>query len=246
MAKINKMTTMNIREAVLYSESRISAGMTGFFVNTDFGKVGVEINPFHTIDPLHSITILTWEQCPETMWAVKHKDSDADYYVGINIFAKSIMDHSNVIEAFSRVMLFNLGIQDPSDNAVNAMVESYKMNYDETMPTINSMMAEYCLTHMNMAVRGFQSVQTVVREMIQQRIDTARDIIDIGKELLGAYINNNAIPEESFVDKYSEEVFGVLLYCHMRNKKDMDSVLANIISFKDRESQELQRIAVGK
>lgn len=243
--KMNKTVNMKMREAVLYSESRINAGLSGFFVNTEFGKVGVELNPFHTIDPLHAVTILTWEQCPETMWAVKHKDSNADYYVGINVFGKSIMDHNSVIEAFSRVMLFNMGIEEPSDNAVNAMVESYKMNYDETTPTINSMMAEYCMTHMNMAARNFQSVQAVVREMIQQRLETARDVIDIGQELLGVYVTNNEIPNDYFVDKYSENVFGILLYCHMRNKKNMDGVLAKIVSFKELESQQAKRIAVG-
>lgn len=225
----NKAIKMNIRNAVLYTEGCINLGRNGFFLDTEFGKIGVEVNPFKEMDPLHPVLIVEWEQSPMTSLAVDKRNSKADYYVGINIFEKRALDHMAIIEAMSRVMLYHTGITEPDDRVVNALIWAYMNNYDESNITINSMMAEYVTTHIGLVARNMLSVQYVVRELFQQRLDSANDIIEVGNELLLSY---NKQEDTEFIDKYSEEVFGILLYINMMTKRNTETVLQNVVGFK--------------
>lgn len=226
---MKKSIKMNIRNAVLYTEGCINLGRNGFFLDTEFGKIGVEINPFKEMDPLHPVLLVEWEQSPITSWATDKGNSNADYYVGINIFEKHALDHMAIIEAMSRVMLYHTGITEPDDRVINALIWAYMNNYDENHLTINSMMAEYVTTHIGLMARNMLSVQSVVRELFQQRLDSANDIIEVGNELLLSY---NKQEDTEFIDRYSEEVFGILLYINMMIKRNNETVLQNVVGFK--------------
>lgn len=226
---MKKSIKMNIRNAVLYTEGCINLGRNGFFLDTEFGKIGVEVNPFKEMDPFHPVLIVEWEQSPMTSWAADKKNSNADYYVGINIFEKRALDHMAIIEAMSRVMLYHTGITEPDDRVINALIWAYMNNYDQNKLTINSMMAEYVTIHIGLMARNMLSVQSVVRELFQQRLDSANDIIEVGAELLLSY---NKQEDTEFIDKYSEEVFGIFLYINMITKRNTETILQNVVGFK--------------
>lgn len=234
-----QMIRMNMRSAVLYAESQINSGKEGFFVNTEFGKVGVEINPFHDIDPFHPAVVLPWEESPETLWAIKSRNIDADYYLGINIFETEVSDHMAIIEGFTMVMMMNSGFTNIQDNIINAAVSSYINNYDERNITINAMSHDYIITHMNTMAKGMKSVQMIVRELFQQKIDAGKDVIEIGSDLLKSYKDSGKIPEGFFNDKYCEEIFGIMIYANMKQEKNVSTVLSNIINFNIEEKHSI-------
>lgn len=247
MMKRKNTIKMKMRSAVLYTASQINNGKTGMFVSTEFGKIGVEINSQSQIDPFHPVDILLWEQAPDTRFTHNNRNIDADYYLSINIFDDPVMDHMAIIEGISRCMLYNVGITDPPENAIQAMIISYIIHYDESVVTVNQLVNEYVNTHMNFAIRSFNSVQTVIREMFQQKIEAGKDVIEMGLELLQIYNMTNLTPDDYFIDEYSKEVFGILLFCHMKQKKSLDGILNNIIAFQRRDKAINQSlIAVNK
>lgn len=244
-----KAIKMNMRSAVLYATAQINDGKRGFFLTTEFGKVGVEINSFSQVDPLHPVEVLDWQQGPETMWAMHNKDADADYYVSIDIFDSELLDHMAIVEAFSRVMLKDGGFEEPDDNIIQAMIQCYLINYDETKVTINSMVSEYIETKMGTIgivsrKRMFLPVQAVIREMFQLKISSGEEVIQMGEELLKGYRNAGKISAEYFNDKYCEQVFGIFLYARMKQEKNFDETLSNIVNFKG--TKNINQIAVNK
>lgn len=250
--KKSKTVKMNMRSAVLYVTSQVNDGKTGFFLTTEFGKIGVEVNSSPQVDPLHPVIVIPWQQSPETVWALTNKDADADYYVSINIFQTEVADHMAIIEALSRVMLKDGGFDDPEDNIIQAMILCYMQNYDEVNVTVNSMVSDYTSTHMGPALgllsksKMFAPVQIVVREMFQQKIAAGDDVIQMGTELLRMYKNSGKIDANYFFDNYCEEVFGIFLYARMKQERNLESTLQNIINFKGINNPAQNQIAVNK
>jgi hypothetical protein len=224
---------MNIRSAVLYSEVQINStkDLDGFFIETEFGKVGMEINPSQMIDPFHPVMLLTWQQSPDTPWALANKSAIADYYVAINIFGSTTMDHMAIIEAFSRVMLKDSGFGDPDDNIIQAMISCYMNNYDCQTVTINMLVSDYIHTHMNMVPvkdKIMLPVQSLVREVFQQKIDAGADVLSFGNDLYRLYKDNGELPETNFIDSYSEDIFKIFLYAKMKKERNLDDIIRNI------------------
>lgn len=242
----SKAIKMNMRSAVLAATAQINNGKRGFFLTTEFGEIGVEVNASTQIDPLHPTIILPWQQSPETMWTVANKNTDADYYASINIFETEVADHMAIIEALSRVMLKDGGFDDVPDNIIQAMIICYMRNYDGVNVTINSMVSDYVSTHMGPALgiisktKMFEPVEIVVREMFQQKISAGTDVIDMGEELLKVYKSSGKIDPDYFFDKYCEEVFGIFLYARMKQEKSLEATLQNIVNFKGSAKQNNQ------
>ena len=244
-----KTIKLNMRDAVLKTEAEINYGRKGFFIDTEFGKLGIEINPFRELDPLHPVSLFSWEQSPDTQWAISHRNNDADYYVGINIFGIKNSDKMAMIEAISRAMLFDSGFVDPEDNIIQAMIVCYLTNYEEANITINSMVSDYRECHLNGLIKMASMsapIETVIREMFQLKMNSGRDIIDMGSELLAVQRNAGRVPENFFNDKYCEEVFGILLYARMKQERSLESSLKNIINFNTPASKLNKAIAINE
>lgn len=226
------MITMNIRSAVLYVESQINKGNYTMMVNTDFGRVCFEGNTqANTMDPIHPALVVSWEQAPRTFWVLQNKDQEADYYMEIDVYGNESVDHMSIVEGFIRALLMKSGFSNPRDPVVYGMVLSFIDNYDEKKVLISRLTEDYMNCHMSFFNRQNASINLVVTEMFQQKVESGRMIISMGNIMLEQYMLAGKLTDEVFNDEFCKEVYGILLYMQVHNEKKVSDTKQNIVGF---------------
>lgn len=236
----SKQSKMGIRSAVSYAEAQLLSGHKGFFVNSEFGRIAFECNGFVNNSPLHPIVIVNWQDAPGTSWCKLQQGEDCQYYVSIDAYDSELSDHLAVVEAFSRAMFMSLGFGDTvPDEVVDAAVQIYVQNYDETVLTINEMEEEFFNNHVNffrgtMAINKTKDlIHVLVKELFQIRLDAANKIVNRAVTLVDDCIRSGKVSESSFQDVYSKEIYGLLLYLNGSQKaaaKELENRLEDFSS----------------
>lgn len=246
--KDNKsMIRMNIRSAVLYVESQINKGNFAMFVNTEFGKIMFEGNTnSRDVDPIHPAVVVPWEQAPRTFWVLQNKEKDADIYVSVDIYEEEAEDHMSIIEGFVRSLLMMSGFSNPRDQVVFALVLSFMDNYDEKKILISRLADDYMHCHMNKFVRQCDSVNVVVTEMFQQKVDAARMVMNMANLIFDQYVATSKIDADAFNDNFCKEVYAMFLYMQLHNERKIDGIKQNIVEFFNTGSLTQNTNAVNK
>lgn len=225
---------MNMREAVLYAEAQFNDGINAFFINSEFGKIGIEANGCSLNNPLHPTLAFTWKTAPETDWTIANKNTIADYYVSVDIVKSNLSDHLAIIEALSRCMFINLGCQEINDGIIDAAISSFVNYYDEKELTVNALQDEYEKCNLNMICRRNDAVKIILRELIENRSNTATIVREESIKLLEEYKSTSQIVGE-FSDAYCEQMFAISLYANSEQQKSVDAVSNKLINFEIEE-----------
>lgn len=198
---------LELVESIDAMENAIMAGKLGFFINTQFGKLAVEIpNDFDVMNP---VTVDYWDDAPKTKWTMKNNNKQADIYVSIGVHDKENIKFVRMksIEAFHRAFfLAALGVdigQDVSDAAVIA----YTKDVEKKTLTRNFIESEYLKIHFNPITRNDQMVHNMVSDIILSRQEAAKKVQKFGDIFLS--MNNNII---TFATQYNRDIFSIVCY----------------------------------
>lgn len=237
MRKLSQIP-MRIRTAVQAVEKELNRGSKGTIINTEFGMLGIEFHDVKggmMIDPLHPVNIVPWSESPGTFWVKSNRKENLDYYVNIDIYNSSITDHLAVIEALSRVMMMRLGFNDPNEKIINAMVTCFTTNYDEVDETVDTLSDEYMFNYMGQFIRKRADVNLVVREMIMNKQELAKEVIKIG-EMLCEQVSRD---ENSFYDLYSKQIWGIYLYALQEEQQSLSHKVKNLTEIAKLEMEDV-------
>ena len=222
---------MNMRTAVMYTESMINAEKSGFFINTDFaGRIGIEINAFVDSKPLHPTVVTSWKDAPGTNWCKNNSKEDCDFYAAIDQGESDLLNHLAVIDALARCAFMDLGCINITDDIIDAAVSVFVTNYDNDQITINALEDEILNTTVNAIARRMGCVQELARELIETRMASANRVFQRSTEIMNRYKETSKIIGE-FFDKYCEQLFSIALYANDEQRKATDLMSANLINF---------------
>lgn len=222
---------MNMRTAVMYTESMINSDKSGFFINTDFGgRIGIEVNAFADNKPLHPTVVTLWKDAPGTNWCRMNSKEDCDFYAAIDQGESELINHLAVIEALTKCTFMRLGCINITDDIIDAAVAIFVTNYDNDQITINSLEDEILSTSVNGIARKMGCVQELARELIEARVSSANRVFQRSTEIMNRYKETSKIIGE-FYDKYCEQLFSIALYANDEQRKAADIMSANLINF---------------
>lgn len=173
-------STLDMVTAVEYCENAINAGNTGFIMNTEFGRIGVELSIDKDMD---RVTVNEWCNAPNTRWAMIHRNINCDYHVIILKGKTKYVTHSRVIEALSVCLLMNIFHEEPSQKVIDSAIMIYLQHIDKRLPPVNMLQHEYAANNINPIARVDSSVHYVIRELITTRWNSAEEVMDIGRKL---------------------------------------------------------------
>lgn len=167
--------------AILLTENSIYANKTGFFINTEFGRVAVETN-LRDYDIPEGVSFNTWESAPNTKWAMKHRHSVCDFHVVIEKAKTKFGTHCRIIQAFSRCLFFHIFKEDVTDGVIDAATKIYLEEIDCRPTTINALENEYA-NNLSVIVRNDFGVRGLIREIIIRRDNDAAALLEVGEKL---------------------------------------------------------------
>lgn len=186
---MNRTRPVDIPTAVRIIEKYIKAGEYGFFVETDFGRVAVEIT-YEEFDRNNQIHVCAWSDAPATGWCLDNRDEQADVYVNVGLRVKNsdMATHLRVVEAVTRVAMSHFMGHNLSQEKVDAGIISYVRYVDENEPTLNALEEEFCKVNLPIITRRNEIVRDLVRQNIKNRIRNAENEINVGRIACGCHI----------------------------------------------------------
>lgn len=222
------MVQLDMETSVVFVENTINGTDNGFFIYTDFGKIGIESSP-KDCDVFASVIVNPWQTAPATKWAMKHSHAKCDFHVIIEKGKTKFTTHLRVIEALSRCMLMHI-FEDPiSVDVANAAVKVYLTDIDRKTTTINAMEKEWATNELNLMSRNDPAVLEILRELITRRDIESTRIIEVGQKLSTSF-RNGWNPEliYRFSEGYYRDILYVILYVAETTSKSI-SLYVNIV-----------------
>lgn len=235
-----KRSSMDLLSTTQYIENSLNAGLNGFFVLSDIGMIGVEINNSIMYDPMSPVEVFPWVHAPRTQWAMRERYRKASYYMSLPAPASRTSTHLHVVEGIVRCMFHSILGFDPDSRIIDTGIIAYERHNCNKTWTINAIEKEFCNLNLNIITRNDAVVKMLVRDMITRRIVDSEEIIRESKKLLDTY--------EDIGDKdgFYQEIFGLVLYIVKRSPeriKDMNQELVNLINDKPATVIEFSNIA---
>lgn len=216
------MTTLDMRTAVTYTENGILAGNKSFFVDTEFGRVGIECDP-RDYEPENTVEVCNWEDAPGTRWAMKHRNRNADFHAIIIPGKSKYSTHVRVIEAMSRCLMLRVFDEEVSDDVVDAAIKVYITDVDGKTMTTNALEKEYSINNLSVVVRNDPGVRNIVRELVTRRDNDASAILEAGRKLSQTNRNGwNPNMIWNFEEGYYRDMMYVILFVAEMTHRHMD------------------------
>lgn len=217
MAQKKKQVAMDIRNAVNYVEAQIGRGEGAFFINTKYGKICIEINPFPNVSSVRPVTVTLWEKRPTTKFITAHPDEKAAFYCGIDIYGTLVADHFAVVEALTRCMYIAAGFEADAD-MVFAAVMAYADAYDPYHITPQALTRDFIRNHMR-KIHGQKRaiMEPVIMEMYAAKSRIADMINAITKDASKWWIAEHH-GECLALDEYEKWMVRSILYLQSSTK----------------------------
>lgn len=194
---------MDIVTSVIFVENALLAGRTGFNVNTDFGRIVVEMNTMFE----DNVIVVPWIDAPPTKFAMLNRNEHHDFYVSILPGKTKYITHTRVIMAITKCLFLNIfPNEELGESIIDASIKSYLIGIDGHVPTINAVCRDWAVDFMTPIVRNETSVKNLIRDMIIRRDDSANDVLIKAEEI----ISNSS--KNMYDDKYYRSIMGIIMY----------------------------------
>lgn len=218
--KNNYGKKMDIVTSVIFVENALLAGRTGFCVNTDFGKIVVELNTMFE----DNVIVTPWTDAPPTKFAMLNRNMHNDFYIAILPGKTKYITHTRVIMAITKCLFFNIfPDEEPSESIIDASIKAYLMGVDGHIPTINAVCRDWAVDFMTPVIRNEASVKNLIRDMIIRRDDLANSVLISAEEIINK--NTKYLCE----DKYYQTMIGIFMYMgDLIGKRDFTYVSLHI------------------
>lgn len=203
---------MDIDEAINYIKNSIVMDNDDIIVNTEFGRLVVEVN-HEDYGPETNVIVEDWSFAPDT---VNMLDIKADYYICIVNPVSDLSLHLKVVEAIYRVMFKNMIGVDIDDEVADAAVMIYRRDHEKKQYNVNLLMHDFLRYNLNILSRRDDMVKWLVRDRFERKIKDAKRVIGLScnlfdneySDIVYDVINN---------DKFSRKIFGLILYVAKEN-----------------------------
>lgn len=217
---------LDMETSVKLVEKSIKAGESGFFIDAEFGRIGVEVTPKDYI-PIEPVEVERWSNAPGTRWAMKHRNKRADYHVIIVKCKTEFCNHVRVVQALSRCLLFHIFDEEiVNEEVIDAAVKVFMTDIDGKLPTINAMEREYAINILGPLVRNDFGVRTLVRDHVVRRDNDAQRVLDTGLRLSETNKNGwNPRAIRNFTDLYYRDMMYVILYVAELTCRNIDTMV---------------------
>lgn len=214
---------LDMETSVKLVEKSIKAGESGFFIDAEFGRVGIEVTPKDYI-PTETVEVERWINAPGTRWAMKHRNKRADYHVIIEKGKTEFCNHVRVVQALSRCMLLRVFDEEiVNEEVIDAAVKVFMADVDGKVPSVNTMEREYGINILGPLVRNDLGVRDLIRDHVVRRDNDAQRVLDIGLRLSETHKNGwNPRAIGNFTDGYYRDMMYVILYVAELTSRNID------------------------
>lgn len=216
------MKIIEFEEAIRYIEKNIEIGNNDLIVNTEFGKIVIDVN-YEDYGPDVQVLVENWSTAPDTKFNMINVNCKADYYVCIANPSSKLTLHMRVVEAMYRVMFKNTLEVDITNEIADAAVLIHRYEKEGKMLTVNMLHNDFCKHNLGIMVRGNDMVQWLVRQHVERRLDDAKKIVIEASEMMDMEIASGGY-HYVCMDNYTRQIFGLMLYIakkhniNLRNK----------------------------
>lgn len=202
---------LNLQDSVKYVERKILNGNRGFFVLTEFGKIGIEIVSSE-YDPLYPVEVCSWIEAPASPWAFKNRGVKADTYVSIgeSVDGSRLSIHMRSIEAVCRsFIIHHTDISNLTRDMIDVIIKMYCMCYDGKEPSLNKLESEFCRVNLSPFTRGDIMVKEIARELLRRRCEEVTRIMNESQKLMK---ESGYDLLTSYSDDFHKGLCGILMY----------------------------------
>lgn len=126
MRNISSRVKLDIVAAVNSACNEIHVGAVGFFVDTEFGYIPIQV--FHHKPTMTGSYTTRWEDAPATKWVMENRNGKYNWYVSINYIQgqDKVLTKMQLIKEFSSIMYRSLNHDiAPKDIDLETLVNSY-------------------------------------------------------------------------------------------------------------------------
>lgn len=183
--KITTVKKMDIKTAVDYAVNEILLGAVGFFVETEFGRIPVEV--IRRKPTFDMVTTCRWIDSPATKFVMRNKSQQYDWYVEIHHISgmDPILLRVQLIRELTTVMFRSLSTEGraPKQHLVNALTREYVLafhGYDVDFNKIKFVNA-YAKVHGGMAAKLSQSTRKTIKSEMTRALDAEEMMSNLSK-----------------------------------------------------------------
>lgn len=129
MKKVTTTIEMDINTAVDFALAKISSGYKAFFINTQFGRIPVEV--VKGVYKMYPTGVYGWNSSVLTNFIAENRHGNYKWYVQINYVSgqKEILTKMQLIREFSKILYAELNGKLPSDEVAYALTEAFLKDY---------------------------------------------------------------------------------------------------------------------
>lgn len=209
------MAIFNLQESVEYIHTCIKAGKGGFLMQTEFGKVVVEIFTYG-YDIFDPVDVVEWTYAPNTRFCLDNADVSADYYMSIGDCGKSsLLRHIHIVQAMIKLLFMNCLHQKVDQKVYDAAVTLYLKEFENKNLSQNLLEKEFGKCNLSLIQKSSKLIDAMLSNLILMRVENAQDVIKESDMILKQYKNTYHFvsPDLQYVEEHiCEPILGVLLY----------------------------------
>lgn len=217
---------LDMETAVKMTEKCIKAGESGFIIDAEFGRVGVETKPKDYI-PAATVEVERWANAPGTRWAMKSRGKRLDYHVIIEEGRTTMCTHVRVLQAMTRCLLLRVFDEEIlNEDVIDAAVKVFMIDVDHRLPSVNVMEKEYGANILGPLVRNDLGVRDLIRDHVVRRDIDAQRVLDTGR-MLSETTRNGWHPGAimNFTEGYYRDMMYVILYVAELTGRNIDMIV---------------------
>jgi hypothetical protein len=208
------MAIFGLQDGIEYIETSIKAGKKNWVMNTDFGKVCVEV--VDTYDMIDPVDICEWRYAPETDFTKTHQQLKADFYLEIGSVGKknSFSRHVRVIEGMIQVLFMSCLHTDVPQKIIDAAVQVYLEEFEDKKLTQNFINDTFKDANLSFLDKRNPILVALAENVIATKMELADEVIDEAGIILSQYRNTYHFVQLDFgfIANTSERIFAIMLY----------------------------------
>ena len=204
------MNELEMNEAIDFIEKAINAGNSDIVVNTEFGKLVIDVN-YEDYGPNETVIVEDWNTAPVTDFNMTHRNCNIDYYVCITNPVSELNLHLLIIEAMYRVMIKCFLCVDIDHDIANAAVMIHRLEIEGKLLTVNMLYHDFLKHRINKITRHDSMVQYLVRQHVQTRFQNAKALIQNSSKLYHSAVHFG-VYQDNADSKYTRQIFGLMIY----------------------------------
>lgn len=225
---------LDINTAVNYAAKEIHLGARGFFLNTQFGYIPIEVvNAKPVIGGSYT---LSWKNAPATEWVLRNRQGDYKWYVSINYTngQDMILTKMQILHELCYIIYSSIKATAPTEEELMVLMDSYMQSYEKynTDMSADTFIKEYVRSNFSGKIQ-FGSATASMRQEVKRGIDLQKNMIMILHREYDTRTTGTFLGSGLIGDRFYDMLFTM---CSYSLKDDVEKINAFLASGSPDES----------